>query len=69
MQYEKDDKYMLKDILELNIMNKAENPSFLMKFIHSQSDAKDVALSIGILDDYIEYLKNNKYEGPVTDIE
>ena len=68
MQLEKDDKHRLKIMIETNILDKVNNPNYLMKFIHSPDDALNVSIAIGILDDYIEYLSGKEYSGPVKNI-
>lgn len=63
---EANDKRTIINILNTYIFNNKQLDCEMEKLIKTREQGLDYAVSLGILDDYYDYLETGKYNGPVT---
>lgn len=66
MQAEKLDRHQIYDILDRKIIEKVNEDDYLDSIIKSKEQGRDIALSLAIIDDYMDYLVGKEYTGPTT---
>lgn len=64
--YEKHNKKQLYKILDSNVIEIANSHGYLENRIHNREDAAKIAIALSVIDDYMDYLETDDYNGPVT---
>lgn len=63
---ESTNKKKLYNIIGSYIANTSNVEEYMKKSIKSKDNALDYALSLAVLDDYLDFLNGNEYKGPFT---
>lgn len=64
--FEKHNRKQLYKILDKNVIEKVNANGYLEGRIKTPKDAEKLAISISVIDDYMDYLETEEYNGPIT---